>query len=78
MDSLFTFYFKIIHLKADWAIFWNFLATITTITKVAQMFGDFWGSCENHRFLSPIGESTFWATFKKLVLLFIPTSGHSA
>ena len=30
------------------------------------MFGDFWGSCENHRFLSPIGESTFWTTFKKL------------
>ena len=30
--------------------FWNFLAK-KLITKVAQMFCDLLGSCENHRFL---------------------------
>ena len=44
--------------------FCNFLVTIF-ITKVAQMFGDFMGSCENHRFLSQTGEATFWVTFAK-------------
>ena len=44
--------------------FWNFLAK-KFITKVAQMFGDLLGSCENHRFLSRTGEVTFWATFGK-------------
>ena len=39
------------------------------------MFGDFLGSCENHHFLSQTGEATFWATFGKLGLLFISTSG---
>ena len=38
--------------------FWYFLA-IKIITKVAQLFGDFLGSCENHRFLSQTGETTF-------------------
>ena len=44
--------------------FWNFLVT-NFITKVAQMFGDILGSCENHRFLSRTGEATFWAFFGK-------------
>ena len=38
----------------DWAIFgisWQQYL----VTKVAQMFGDFLGSCENHCFLSPTG-----------------------
>ena len=43
--------------------FWYFLAT-NFITKVAQMFGNILGRCENHRFLSQTGEVTFWATFK--------------
>ena len=30
--------------------FWYFLAKKIFITKVAQMFGDFLASCENHRF----------------------------
>ena len=34
--------------------FCNFLAT-NFVTKVAQMFGDFSGSCENHCFLSQTG-----------------------
>ena len=47
---------------------WNYLVT-NFITKVAQT-DDFWGSCENHHFLSLTGETTFsaacrktWATF---------------
>ena len=44
--------------------FWNFLA-INFVTKVAQMFGDFLGNCENHHILSQTGEVTFWATFRK-------------
>ena len=44
--------------------FWNFLAT-NFITKVAQMFGDFLGSCEIHCFLRQTGDATFWATFGK-------------
>ena len=31
--------------------FWNFLAT-NFILKVAQMFGDFLGTCENHCYVS--------------------------
>ena len=44
--------------------FWNFLEA-NFITKVAQMVGDFLGSCENHRFLNQTGEATFWETFGK-------------
>ena len=33
--------------------FWNLLAIF--FTKVAQMFGGFLGSCENHCFLSQTG-----------------------
>ena len=43
---------------------WNFVVT-NFIAKVAQMFGNFLGSCKNHCFLSQTGESTFWATFGK-------------
>ena len=35
-----------------------FLVTIF-ITKVAQMFGDVLGSCNDHFFLSQTGEATF-------------------
>ena len=35
---------------------------IRRFTNVAQMFGDFLGSCENHRILSQTVEATFWAT----------------
>ena len=56
--------------------FWNFLAT-KFITKVAQMFGDFLGGCENHHFLNQVGEATFGLLFGKKGLLFIPTSGHT-
>ena len=44
--------------------FLNFLVAYF-ITQVTQMFGDFWGSFENHCFLSQTGESTFWAIFGK-------------
>ena len=37
----------------------------TFITKLAQMFGDFWGTCENHCIISQTGDATFWATFGK-------------
>ena len=47
-----------------WGNFWSFLP-INIITKVAQMFVDFLGKCENYRFLSQTGEATFWATFGK-------------
>ena len=57
--------------------FWNFLA-INFVTKVAQMFGEFLGSCENHRILSQPGEATFCATWKKLGLFLISTSDHTA
>ena len=33
--------------------------------KADQMFDDFLDSCENNRFLSQTGDSTFWATFGK-------------
>ena len=56
--------------------FWNFLVT-NFITKVAQMFGDFLGSCENYHFLSQIFEATFGQLLEKLELLFISTSGHT-
>ena len=44
--------------------FWNFLVA-KFITKVAQMFDDFLGSCEKYQFLYQTGEFTFWATFGK-------------
>ena len=57
--------------------FLNFLVT-NFITKVAQMFGIFLGSCENHCFLSKTGEATFGATFGKTWASFISTlSGHT-
>ena len=51
---------------------------INFVTKVAQMFGEFLGSCENHRILSQPGEATFCATWKKLGLFLISTSDLSA
>ena len=56
--------------------FGNFSA-VNFITKVAQLFGDFLGSCENHHFLSQTGETTFGHLLNQLGLLFIPTSGHA-
>ena len=57
--------------SVKWSVdFWKFLA-INFITKVAQMIGDFLGSCENHCFLSQTGEATFWQLLEKLGLLFI-------
>ena len=44
--------------------FWNFLVA-DFITKVAQMFSGFLGSCENHRFLTRTGEAILLATFGK-------------
>ena len=50
--------------------FFIFLA-INFITKVAQMFGDFLGGCENRCFLSQTGEANFWATFGKTWATFL-------
>ena len=56
--------------------FWNLLGT-NFITNIVQMFGYFLGSCENHHFLCQTCEAIFGATFVKLRLLFISTSGHN-
>ena len=56
--------------------FWNFLAT-NFITKVAQMFGDFLGSCEKHCFLKSNLIGYFWGNFWKNLGFFISTSGHT-
>ena len=42
------------------------------------MFGGFLGSCEYNCFLSQTGQATFGQLSKKLGLLFISTSGHTA
>ena len=44
--------------------------------KQPQFMGTF-GQLWNHRFLNQTGEATFWASFGKNLLLFIPTSGHT-
>ena len=49
----------------------DFLISLEQILlKVAEMFGDFWGSCESLNFLSWTGEATFWATFGKTWVTF--------
>ena len=45
--------------------------------KVAQMFGDFLGSCENECFLSQTGQTTIRSTFGKTWASFISTFGHT-
>ena len=50
--------------------FLNFLAT-DFITKVAQMFGGFLGSCEKHCFSIQTGYTTFWVTFGKKLGYFL-------
>ena len=56
--------------------FFIFLA-INFITKVAQMFGDFLGSCEKHCFLKSNLIGYFWGNFWKNLGFFISTSGHT-
>ena len=45
--------------------FWNFLAT-NFVTKVAQMFCNFMGSCKNHYFLSQAAWQLFGQLLKNL------------
>ena len=53
----------------QYKIFGNFWAT-NFITKVAQRFGDFLGSCDDNCYLNQTGQATFWATFGKTWAIF--------
>ena len=53
----------------DWAVFKSYLFTINFLTRVAQIFLDFWGYLEKCNFLLPLVTS-YWATFGKLGPLF--------
>ena len=44
--------------------FLKFLPT-NLLSKVAQMFGDFWSNLEHHQFLSQTTVTNFWAIFNK-------------
>ena len=50
----------------------DFLKLLVTIylSKVAQMFGDFWGSYENITFMYKKPWLLFWATLEKIGQLF--------
>ena len=57
--------------------FWKFLIT-NCLTKVTQIFCDFLGYFETHLFEPKTAVVTYLATFEKIRLLFILTSGHTA
>ena len=57
--------------------FCKFLVT-KLLTKVFQLFCDVFGYFELCHFLSKNCCDYFWASFIKIGLLFIPTSGHPA
>ena len=47
------------------------------VTKLAQMFADFWGEFKKYYFKEKMTFATFWATFGNLGLLFISTYGRT-
>ena len=61
----------------DWAIFLK-LSVIKFLTKIDKVLGDFLGWFEKHLFDVKTDEVTFGASFEKIGLLFISTSGPTA
>ena len=56
---------------------WKFSVT-TVITKVDQIWGNFWGYLEIHNFWVKTAVGTIWATFwGEIGLVFISTFGHT-
>ena len=53
--------------------FWKVLVTIF-LTKVAQIFGDFWAILKNITFKVKTNVATFWATFGKIWATFYKLS----
>ena len=47
------------------------------LSNVAKMYADLLGYFERLHLLSETTVHTFWATFVKIGLLLIPTSGHT-
>ena len=57
--------------------FLNILAT-NFLTKVAEIFGDFWGYFKYGTFQIKTSADSFFATIEKIGLLLISTIGHTA